>query len=124
MGLGSEIRDPISGIRKKLIPDPGSRGQKGTGSQIRIRNPALHVTAHLGECAEVRDEKADLPEGLGQLDPGAAIRHCYRVINIITQKQQSKQRFYQCEKTKLENIDVSDTREKICTVHNVNNSTV
>jgi hypothetical protein len=31
MGLGS-------GIRKKPIPDPGSRGQKGTGSRIRIRN--------------------------------------------------------------------------------------
>jgi hypothetical protein len=29
---GSEIRDPRSGIRKKPIPDPGSRGQKGTGS--------------------------------------------------------------------------------------------
>jgi hypothetical protein len=27
-----------SGIRKKPIPDPGSGGQKGTGSQIRIRN--------------------------------------------------------------------------------------
>jgi hypothetical protein len=27
---GSEIRDPGSG--KKPIPDPGSRGQKGTGS--------------------------------------------------------------------------------------------
>jgi hypothetical protein len=31
MGLGA-------GIRKKPIPDPGSRGQKGTGSCIRIRN--------------------------------------------------------------------------------------
>ncbi len=30
MGLGS-------GIRKKPITDPGSRGQKGTGSRIRIR---------------------------------------------------------------------------------------
>ncbi len=30
MGLGS-------GIRKKRIPDPGSRGQKGTGSRIRMR---------------------------------------------------------------------------------------
>jgi hypothetical protein len=29
-----------SGIRKKPLPDPGSRGQKGTGSQIRIRNTA------------------------------------------------------------------------------------
>ncbi len=35
---GSGIRDPGSGIRKKPIPDPGSRGQKGTGSRIRIRN--------------------------------------------------------------------------------------
>ncbi len=31
MGLGS-------GIRKKPIRDPGSRGQKGTGSRIRIRS--------------------------------------------------------------------------------------
>ncbi len=39
---GSGIRDPRSGIRvpEKPIPDPGSRGQKGTdpGSRIRIRN--------------------------------------------------------------------------------------
>jgi hypothetical protein len=33
MGLGSKIR-------KKPIPDPGSRGQKGTVSRIRIRNTA------------------------------------------------------------------------------------
>jgi hypothetical protein len=32
---GSEIRDP-----EKAIPDPGSRGQKGTGS--RIRNTGLY----------------------------------------------------------------------------------
>jgi hypothetical protein len=38
---GSGIRDPRSGIRKKPIPDPGSRGQKGTGSRIRIRNTAM-----------------------------------------------------------------------------------
>jgi hypothetical protein len=30
------VWDPGSG--KKPIPDPGSRGQKGTGSRIRIRN--------------------------------------------------------------------------------------
>jgi hypothetical protein len=36
MGLGSgiRIRDPRSGTRKKPIPDPGVRGQKGTGSRI------------------------------------------------------------------------------------------
>jgi hypothetical protein len=43
--LGKMIRDvhPRSGSRIRnliflLIPDPGSRGQKGTGSRIRIRN--------------------------------------------------------------------------------------
>jgi hypothetical protein len=30
----SRIQDPRSGIRKKPIPDPGSRGQKGTVSHI------------------------------------------------------------------------------------------
>jgi hypothetical protein len=39
MVLGSGIRDPGSG--KKTIPDPGSRGQKSTGSRIRIRNTGL-----------------------------------------------------------------------------------
>jgi hypothetical protein len=29
-------------IRKKPIPDPGSGGQKGTGSWIRIRNTDVH----------------------------------------------------------------------------------
>ncbi len=32
------IWDPGSEIWKKPIPDPGSRGQKGTGARIRIRN--------------------------------------------------------------------------------------
>jgi hypothetical protein len=30
-----KVWDPRSGIRKKPIPDPGSRGQKGTGFLIR-----------------------------------------------------------------------------------------
>jgi len=33
-----------SGIQKKPIPDPGSRGPKGTGSRIRIRNTDLNET--------------------------------------------------------------------------------
>ncbi len=41
MGLGSGIRDLGFGIRKKPIPDPGSRGQKGTRS--RIRNTGIHM---------------------------------------------------------------------------------
>jgi hypothetical protein len=32
-----------SGIRKKPIPDPGSGGQKGTGSRIRIRNTGIKI---------------------------------------------------------------------------------
>jgi hypothetical protein len=31
-------------VLKKPIPDPGSRGQKGTGSRIRIRNTVYHTT--------------------------------------------------------------------------------
>jgi hypothetical protein len=40
---GFGIRDPRSGIRKKPIPDPESRGQKGTGSRIQIRNTAQNL---------------------------------------------------------------------------------
>jgi hypothetical protein len=36
---GFGIRDPRSGIRKKPIPDPGSRGQKGTLSWIPDLDP-------------------------------------------------------------------------------------
>jgi hypothetical protein len=32
------VWDPRSGIQKKPIQDPGSRGQKCNGSRIRIRN--------------------------------------------------------------------------------------
>jgi hypothetical protein len=35
MGLRSGMRDPRSGKNIFWIPDPGSRGQKGTGSRIR-----------------------------------------------------------------------------------------
>jgi hypothetical protein len=36
---GFGIRDP----EKNLFPDPGSRGQKGTGSRIRIRNTVCTI---------------------------------------------------------------------------------
>jgi hypothetical protein len=42
MDLGSEIRDPEKTFSGSRIPDPGFRGQKGTGSRIRIRNTAIH----------------------------------------------------------------------------------
>jgi hypothetical protein len=39
MVLGSGIRDPGSGKNLFQIPDPGSRGQKGTGSRIPDLDP-------------------------------------------------------------------------------------
>jgi hypothetical protein len=39
MGLGSGIRDPGSGKNLFRIPDPESRGQKGTGSRIPDPDP-------------------------------------------------------------------------------------
>jgi hypothetical protein len=44
---GSEIRDPA----KTYIPDPGSRDQKGFGSQIGIRNTA-YSSIPVGELAK------------------------------------------------------------------------
>jgi hypothetical protein len=41
--LESGIRDPESGKNLFRIPDPGFRGQKGTGTRIRIRNTELEV---------------------------------------------------------------------------------
>jgi hypothetical protein len=39
MGLGSGIRDPGSEKNLFRMLDPGSRGQKGTGSQIPDPDP-------------------------------------------------------------------------------------
>jgi hypothetical protein len=58
------VCDPRSEIRKKPIPDPGSRGQKGTGSQIRIRNTgflpgkscATNLTMFMGTVTKATDE--------------------------------------------------------------------
>jgi hypothetical protein len=50
---GFGIRDPRTGIRKKPIPDPGPRGQKGTGSRIRICNTGF-LTFYFLSCREVR----------------------------------------------------------------------
>ncbi len=36
------------GIQKKPIPDPGSGGQKGTGSRIRIRNTEFNMAKPSG----------------------------------------------------------------------------
>jgi hypothetical protein len=36
------VADPRSGKTPFWVPDPWSRGQKGTGSRVQIRNNALH----------------------------------------------------------------------------------
>jgi hypothetical protein len=50
MGLGS-------GIRKKTIPDPGSRGQKDTGSAALIPLYSLYFRAHF---KQQQHERADM----------------------------------------------------------------
>jgi hypothetical protein len=42
-----------SGIRKKLIRDPGSRCQKGTGSRIRIRNTVQFTLEHFNSFVNI-----------------------------------------------------------------------
>jgi hypothetical protein len=59
-----------SGIRKKPIPDPGSRGQKGTGSRIRIRNTGSDVCF----MNYLLDEKLKHSSTIGTLKPGKAYR--------------------------------------------------
>jgi hypothetical protein len=44
------VWDPGSEIRKKPIPDSGSRDQKGTGSRIRIRNTAKYLLSLSIQC--------------------------------------------------------------------------
>jgi hypothetical protein len=60
MGLGF-------GIRKKPIPDPGSRnqGQKGTGSRIRIRNTGTI----LDYCTVLGNRRIRMFLGLQDPDP-------------------------------------------------------
>ncbi len=51
MGFGSGIRDPGSG---KPISDPGSRGQKGTGSGYQIPDPdPQHWSQRIGKSIQV-----------------------------------------------------------------------
>jgi hypothetical protein len=72
MGLGS-------GIRKKPIPDSGSRsrGQKSTGSRIRIRNTAVNA---MGEHACIGRGKGEKTanhvtnhNNISQMPPGVGI---------------------------------------------------
>ncbi len=69
MGLGSRIR-------KKPIPDPGSRGQKGTVSRIRIRNTAGYsaLLAPKKKCGSRQISVADPDPGSGAfLTPGSGM---------------------------------------------------
>jgi hypothetical protein len=45
-----------SGIQKKPIPDPGSGGQKGTRSRIRIRNTVRKGKKRRGKRSK-KDER-------------------------------------------------------------------
>jgi hypothetical protein len=51
------VWDPGSGKNLFMIPDPGSRGQKGTGSRIRIRNTVFKVNVEKYCCQVSTIEK-------------------------------------------------------------------
>jgi hypothetical protein len=59
-GCSSRISDPDAEFLP--IPDPGSRGQKGTGSRIRIRNTALidclKIPAHVTGPSDLLEGEA------------------------------------------------------------------
>ncbi len=57
MGSGKNL------FRIKPIPDPGSRGQKGTGSRIRIRNTETSDKENKPDCSE-REEEELHPENV------------------------------------------------------------
>ena len=58
MGLGS-------GILEKPIPDPGSRGQKGTVSWIRIRNTGLsRILIFIHPGSRILDRYHTVPKGI------------------------------------------------------------
>ena len=54
-GFSSRIRIPDLDLGYLLIPDPGSRGQKGTGSRIRIRNTGFKWPNRLGILNMLKD---------------------------------------------------------------------
>jgi hypothetical protein len=60
MCLGSGIRDPGSGKNLFRIPDPGSRGQKGTGSGIPDPDPQhcfLSLKNHVNVASKSNKKK-------------------------------------------------------------------
>jgi hypothetical protein len=55
---GCSFRTQILTFYPSRIPDPGSRGQKGTGSRIRNRNIGLHSLSHSNYGIAVRTASA------------------------------------------------------------------
>jgi hypothetical protein len=60
-------------IKELLIPDPGSRGRKGTGSRIRIRNTDAQVWEKAAEALRELAKVGNLVfPGLEQIRGGCA----------------------------------------------------
>jgi hypothetical protein len=67
MVLGSGIRDPRSGIRKKPIPDPGSKGQKAPNPGSRIPDPDPQHC--LDQSMTLEDSNVSYPDSIRSVDP-------------------------------------------------------
>ncbi len=89
------IWDPRSGIRKKPIPDHGSRGQKGTGSRIRIRNTGIHKSVSGSSISKNVCSRSDAQND----SVGKIIRNLFDFLVILNTFKQFV--FFHEEKVKI-----------------------
>ncbi len=79
---GSEIRDPGSGKNLFRIPDPGSRGQKGTGSRIPDPDPQHWLV--ILRSYRVRSQNTELTRGPTELLQFIRVVHiCARALHVL-----------------------------------------
>ncbi len=71
------VWDPGSENRKKPIPDPGFRGQKGTGSRIRIRNNDFVILTNYGTYTNVTKYVENYKENVHTATKYLKISICY-----------------------------------------------
>jgi hypothetical protein len=78
-----------SGIWRKPIPDPGSRGQKGTGSRIRIRNTGRKMLKqdNIPEVKTIRLKTRRMVKGIHLLCLFLAIHFCADVLKLKMKEQ-------------------------------------
>jgi hypothetical protein len=81
--MGFEIWDPRSGIQRKPIPDPGSRGLKGTGSRIRNTGEGwLNLTVETEVNGDLRSTKERGPSLVGWAHCASTSDFCPAFVSV------------------------------------------